>query len=160
MGEQLAAAAKLGFKDFRVDFEKVSNAASKSGYAQFYVDYDWDLRIPLQRRYAEAGAFDAIAKYHATIFRRYKGRNEPWPDEPAWGALYLFAEYGVPQKGVALVRAYIDMQQKRLQRDYSTRNARGPRRDLDETTKMALRVTNKLIAEAIPDAKRQLMSNL
>ena len=64
VGERLVAAAKPRFKDFRVDFEKISTAASKAAREardgldpaaaiHWFNDVDWHLRGPLQRRYAD-----------------------------------------------------------------------------------------------------------
>lgn len=168
VGERLVAAASPRFKDFRVDFEKISNAASKAarerrdglapedGIAMF-TDADWDLRIPLQRRYGEAGALDAIAHYHSKRFKLLLGRNEPWPDPPAEDALRLFTEHGRADVGVALIRTYVDMQHKRLKRDYSKRSPRGPRTDLDEGTKAVIGTIDRIIASAIPDRKGELL---
>ena len=105
VGERLVAAAKPRFKDFRVDFEKISTAASQGGARgagrsrsrhrrHWFNDVDWHLRIPLQRRYAEEGAFEAIAHYHAKRFKLLFGRNDAWPDAPGEDALRLFAEHG------------------------------------------------------------------
>lgn len=169
LGERLVAAAKPKFKDFRVDFEKISNGAGRlvergeitlDERRTMFLDLDWDIRIPLQRRYVEAGAFDAIVKYHAVRFKNYMGRNSAWPDEGAQAALDLFAEFGRPEIGVVLVRSYADMQHKRLKRDYSKRNPRGPRKDLDEGVKKAIGAIEKAIAGAIPDRKRDLLRDL
>jgi hypothetical protein len=164
----VVASANPRFKDFRADFEKISNAASKmcreegsdDVAAAMYLDRNWEIRIPLQRRYVENGAFEAVAHYHAKRFKLEMGRSAPWPDEPAWHALRLFAEHGRSDLGVALIRTYADMQHKRLKQDYSKRNPRGPRKNLDETMKMVLRVTNELIADGVPDAKRHLLRDL
>ena len=141
VGERLVAAAKPRFKDFRVDFEKISTAASKAAREgrdgldpatamHWFNDVDWHLRMPLQRLYADQGAFDAIAHYHAKRFKLLLGRNEPWPDAPADDALRLFADHGRADIGVTLIRGYVDMQHKRLKSDFSKRNPRGPRKEL------------------------------
>ena len=170
-GERLVAAAKPRFKDFRVDFEKISNAASKAaregreglnpddGLAMFS-DLGWDLRIPLQHRYAQAGAFEQVAHYHAKRFKLYIGRSTPWPDEPALDALKLFADHGRPEVGVSLVRTYIEMQHKRLKRDYSTRRPGKPRVDRDEGVQRAINGINRVIAAAIPDRKAELFKDM
>ena len=169
LGERMVAAATLKFKDFRVDFEKISNGAGRlmdrgeitlDERRAMFLDLDWDIRMPLQRRYAQAGAFDAIAKYHAVQFKNYMGRNSAWPDEGARAALDLFLEFGRPEIGVALIRTYADMQHKRLKRDYSKRNPRGPRKDLDEGVKKAIGALERAIAGAIPDRKRDLLRDL
>lgn len=171
VGERLVAAASPKFKDFRVDFEKISNAASKaaresreglvpSDALDLFSDGDWDLRIPLQRRYAEAGALDAIAHYHSKRFKLLLGRNTPWPDEPGQDALQLFAEHGRADIGVTLIRTYVDMQHKRLKRDYSARNPRGSRKSRPEGVERAISTINKLIADAIPDRKAELLKDI
>lgn len=168
IGERLVASAAPRFKDFRVDFEKISNAASKAAREgreglqpddafDLFNDGDWDLRIPLQRRYAEAGAFDAIAKYHSVRFKNYLGRNEAWPDQPAQAALDLFAEHGRPDIGVALIRNYVDQQHKRLKRDYSARNPRGSRKPREEGVERAIAAINRAIADHVPDRKAELL---
>jgi hypothetical protein len=165
LGERLVAAAAPRFKDFRVDFEKISNGAGRlmergeitleERKAMFH-DVGWDIRIPLQRRYAEEGALDAVAHYHAKRFKLLLGRNTLWPDEPGWDALRLFAAHGRADIGIDLVRSYVDMQNKRLKRDYSTRNPRGPRKDLPEGTKQLMGTIGSVIAAAIPDRKAEL----
>ena len=171
IGARLVAEATLRFKDFRVDFEKVSNAASKAAREgreglsfdeafDLFNDGDRDLRIPLQRRYAEEGAFDAVAHYHAKRFKLLLGRNTPWPDEPAEDALRLFADHGRAEVGVALVRTYVDMQHARLKRDYSTRNPRGSRKPREEGVERAIASINKAIADAIPDRKVEMLNDL
>lgn len=171
IGVRLVTEAKPRFKDFRVDFEKISNAASKAAREgregltfddafDLFNDGDWDLRRPLQRRYAEAGMFEAVAHYHAKRFKLLLGRNEPWPDEPAEDALRLFAEHSRAEVGVALIRAYVDMQHKRLKQDYSTRNPRGSRMPRDEGVERAIASINKVIAGAIPDRKAELIKDM
>lgn len=170
-GERLVAAAAPRFKDFRVDFEKISNAASKAAREgreglqpidafDLFNDGDWDLRIPLQRRYAEQGAFEQIAHYHAKRFKLLLGRNEPWPDGPAKDALALFAEHGRQEIGVGLVRKYVDQQHKRLKRDYSARNPRGSRKPRDEGVERAIAAINRAIAHHIPDRKAELLKGI
>ena len=171
IGERLVAAAQPRFKDFRVDFEKISNAASKAGRegreglsfddaVHMFNDVDWDLRIPLQHRYAEEGAFDAVAHYHAKRFKLLLGRNEPWPDEPANDALHLFAEHGRAEIGVTLIRTYVDMQHNRLKRDYSARNPRGSRKARDEGVEKAIATIDKIIAGSVPDRKAELLKDM
>ena len=140
-GERLVAAAKPRFKDFRVDFEKISTAASKAAREGrdgldpataivWFNDVDWHLRIPLQRHYADHGAFEAVAHYHAKRFKDLFGAKDPWPDAPAEDALRLFAEHGRADVGVDLVRTIVDMQLKRLRKRLvqaqSARPAQGP----------------------------------
>lgn len=171
IGERLVAAATPRFKDFRVDFEKISNAASKAARQgreglgpedafDLFSDVDWDLRIPLQRRYAEEGAFDAVAHYHAKRFKLLLGRNAPWPDEPGQDALNLFAGHGRADVGVALIRTYVDMQHKRLKRDYSTRSPRGPRKPREAGVQQVIATINRAIAGAIPDRKVELLNDM
>jgi hypothetical protein len=171
LGERFVAAATPRFKDFRIDFEKISNAASKSaregrdgltfddGSAMFH-DVDWDLRLPLQRRYAEQGVFEPVAHYHAKRFKLLFGRNETWPDEPASHALGLFAEHGRAYNGVALIRSYVDMQHKRLKQDYSARNPRKSRVERSEGVEHAIAAIGTAIASAIPDRKAELLKNI
>lgn len=171
IGKGLVAAAKPRFKDFRVDFEKISNAASKAARegregltfddgAAMFSDLDWDLRIPLQHRYAAEGAFDQIAHYHAKRFKLYIGRSCAWPDEPARDALRMFADRGKAEIGVALVRAYVDMQHNRLKRDYPTRKGGKPRVQREECVQRAIDGIGSLIAAAIPDRKAELLNDL
>ena len=170
-GERFVAAAAPRFKDFRVDFEKISNAASKTARegreslafedaSAMFNDVDWDLRIPLQTRYAEQGAFDAIAHYHAKRFKLLLGRNEPWPDESAQHALELFAGHGRAEIGVALIRTYVDMQHKRLKRDYSARSPRKSRAERSEGVERAISAIGAAIAAAIPDRKAELLKDV
>ena len=169
LGERLVAAANLRFKDFRVDFEKISNGAGRlmergeitlDERRAMFVDAAWDIRLPLQRCYCEHGAYEAVAHYHAKRFKLLLGRNTPWPDEPGQNALRLFAEHGRPDIGVALIRTYVDMQHKRLKRDYAKRNPRGPRKELDEGTKQLIGKIEKVIAAAIPDRKAELIKDM
>lgn len=168
IGERLVAESKPRFKDFRVDFEKISNAASKAARENrdglvpadalaFFNDVDWDLRLPLQRLYVAQGAVEAVAHYHAKRFKLLFGRNEPWPDEGAAEALRLFAEHKRADVGVALIRSYIDMQHQRLKRDYSSRNPRGSRTPRDEGIERAIARIGTAIAAAIPDRKAELL---
>lgn len=170
-GERLVAAAKPRFKDFRVDFEKISTAASKASRegrdgldpataVNWFNDVDWHLRLPLQRRYAEEGAFETIAQYHAKRFKSLFGGNDPWPDAPGEDALRLFAERGRADVGVALVRNIIDLHLKRLRQDLSKRNPRGPRKALSDEVKQVTAAIDKAIADGIPDHKRQVMRDL
>ena len=169
--ERLVANAKPRFKDFRVDFEKISNAACTAAREgrdgldpvtanSWFHDFNRHLRLPLQRHYAEQGAWDAIVKYHSIRFKNYMGRDTPWPDPPAQATLDLFAERARADLGVDLVRTYIDMQLKRLRKDLPKRNPRAPRKDLDEGVKQVIGVLDKVIAGAIPDRKRELMRDL
>ena len=171
VGERLVAEAKPRFKDFRVDFEKISNAASKAAREgregltfddafALFSDVDWDLRIPLQHRYAAEGALEQVAHYHAKRFKLYIGRNEPWPDEPAIDALQIFVDHGRADLGVQLVRTYIDMQHKRLKRDYGSRNPGKPRVERDEGAQRAIGAINRVIAAAIPERKAELLSDI
>ena len=171
VGERLVAAAKPRFKDFRVDFEKISTAASRASRegrdglepataANWFFDVDWHLRIPLQRHYADHGAFEAVAHYHAKRFKDLFGGKDPWPDAPAEDALRLFAEHGRPAVGVDLVRTIIDIQLKRLRKDLSKRNPRGPRKDLSDGVKQVIGAIDKAIDDGIPDRKRELMRDL
>ncbi|HEY0628841.1 MAG TPA: hypothetical protein VGD23_05880 [Sphingomicrobium sp.] len=160
VGEELVAAASPRFKDFRVDFEKISNAASKSGRGHFFFDSDWDLRIPLQHRYASEKAFEPIWRYHVTRFKLSFGRDTPWPDEPANDALQLFASHGRADLGVQLIRTCVEIHHKRLKRYYSKRNPRGPRGPIDQEAKVVIGAINKVMAESIPDGKRSLLSKL
>lgn len=171
VGERLVAAAQPRFKDFRVDFEKVSTAASKAAREgrdgldpataiHWFNDVDWHLRSPLQRRYAEQGAHDAVAYYHAKRFKLLQGRNEPWPDTPAADALRLFAEHGHAKTGVTLIRGYVDMQHKRLKSDYSTRNPRASRTVRSEGVERAIAAIGNAIAGAIPDRKSDLLRDM
>ena len=168
IGERLVAEAKPRFKDFRVDFEKISTAASKyfrgagqpEKAAAMFHDVDWDLRMPLQRRYVEHGAFGAVAHYHSKRFKLLLGRNEPWPDDPAADALRLFADHSRADLGVALIRTYGDMQLKRLKQDYSTRNPRGSRKQRAPGVERAIAAIGSAIAAAIPDRKAELLRDL
>lgn len=169
LGERLVAASAPRFKNFRIDFEKVSNAAprlrdtgevSPESATELFFDADWDLRLPLQRRYAEAGAWDEITRYHVNRFTRQLGRDAPWPDEPAMATLELFVEGGEGRRGVALVRTYVETQLARLRRDFSKRNPRGPRRSDSEDLKRVIGAIDQVIAGAIPDRKRELLRAL
>lgn len=171
IGARLVASANPRFKDLRVDFEKISNAACKAAREgreglspedapAMFVDGEWDIRIPLQHRYAQAGAFDAVSHYHAKRFKLLLGRNTPWPDEPGRDALEMFARYGRAPIGVALIRAYVDMQLKRLKKDYAKRNPRGPRGDLDEGSKRLIGRIDAVIANAVPDRKAELLKDM
>ncbi len=125
-----------------------------------FTDVDWDLRIPLQHRYATEGALDLVAHYHAKRFKLYIGRNEPWPDEPAADALELFARHGRADLGVDLIRTYVDMQHKRLRSDYSARNPRKPRIERPEGVQQAIDGITGMIASAIPDRKAELLKDI
>ena len=171
IGERLVTAAKPRFKDFRVDFEKISNAASKAAREgreglvfddamAMFSDGDWDLRIPLQHRFAAEGALDQVAHYHAKRFKLYIGRNEPWPDEPASDALEMFAKHGRADLGVDLVRTYVEMQHKRLKRDYSARSPRKPRVERPEGVQQAIAGITKVIADSIPELKADLLKDM
>ena len=171
IGERLVAAASPRFKDFRVDFEKISTAASKAGREgrdgltpevgrALFFDLDWDLRTPLQHRYAEFGAMEAVAHYHAKRFKLILGRNTPWPDEPAEDALEMFAAHGCPDLGVNLARTYVEQQHKRLKSDYSLRNRRNPRVEHPEGVQRAIDGISAAIASAIPQAKADLLKDM
>jgi hypothetical protein len=149
VGERIVAAASPRFKDFRVDFEKISNSASKAAREgregltpddalTMFSDLDWDLRTPLQRRYAAECALEQVAHYHAKRFKLYIGRNASWPDEPAADALQMFVDRGRSDLAVELIRTYVDMQHKRLKRDYGTRNPRTPRGERAEGVQRAI----------------------
>lgn len=169
--EQLVAMAKPRFKDFRVDFEKVSNAASAAAREGrlgltpadalgMFTDIDWNLRLLLQRRYATEGRLDLVAHYHAKLFKLYYGRNEPWPDDPALETLELFAANGRADLGIELIRTYVAMQHARLKKDYSSRNPRGSRKTRPEGVEECIAAVNKLIAANIPDRKADLLKDL
>lgn len=169
--EQLVAMAKPKFKDFRVDFEKISNAASKAAREGRYgltpadalgmfTDIDWNLRIPLQRLYAAEGRLDAVAHYHAKQFKLYLGRNQAWPDHPAMDTLELFVTNGRADLGVLLIRTYVDMQHARLKKDYSSRNPRGSRKARPQGVETCIATINKAIAAAIPDRKADLLKDI
>lgn len=160
IGAELVASASPKFKNFRVDFEKISNAASKIGDGHFFFDIDWDLRIPLQHRYVAEQAFEPVWRYHVTLFKLSFSRDMPWPDDPAKDVLQLFASHGREDLGVQLIRTCIDIHHKRLKRDYSKRNPRGPRNPVDPNTKVIIGAINKVIAGSIPDAKRSLLIKL
>ena len=171
IGERLVAAAKPRFKDFRVDFEKISNEASRAARegregmtfddaVAMFTDVDWDLRIPLQYRYASEGALEQVAHYHAKRFKLYIGRSTPWPDEPADDALLMFVGKGRADLGIQLVRTYVDMQHNRLKRDYSARNPRKPRAERPEGVQQAIAGITKVIADAIPEAKADLLKDM
>lgn len=171
VGERLVAEAKPRFKDFRVDFEKISNAASKAAREglegltpddgwHFFNDGEWDLRIPLQHRYGAEGALEQVAHYHAKRFKLYIGRNTPWPDEPAIDALQMFVDHGRADLGVELVRTYVDMQHKRLKRDYSSRNPRAPRVERSDGVEQAICAINRVIAAAVPERKAELLKDI
>jgi hypothetical protein len=70
--------------------------------------------------------------------------------------LALFAEHGQAEIGVALALTYLDMQWKRLKRDFSSRNARGSRTPRDEGVERAIAAVGQAIANAIPDRKTDL----
>jgi hypothetical protein len=169
--EQLVALAKPRFKDFRADFEKISNAASAAARESrhgltpadalgMFTDKDWNLRIPLQRRYAAEGRLELVAHYHAKLFKLYLGRNEPWPDDPARETLELFAASGRADLGVQLVRTYVDMQHARLKKEYSSRNPRGSRKARSEGVEKCIAGMNKAIAAGIPDSKADLLKDI
>jgi len=168
LGERLVAAASPKFKDFRVDFEKISNQASSldgTGVSQeerlaIYLDGEWDIRIPLQRLYVEHGAAEAVAHYHAKQFKLVKGRNQPWPDAAAEDALRLFAEHDRAGLGIGLIRAYLDMQHRRLQRDFSSRSPRRARKPRAQDVDRAITSINQVIADKIPERKAELLRDL
>ena len=168
LGERLVAAASPKFRDFRIDFEKISNKAvllagralTEEERLAMFLDVDWNIRIPLQRLYVERGAAEAVAHYHAKQFKLVKGRNQPWPNEAAEDALRLFAEHGRAGLGVGLIRAYLDMQHKRLQRDFSSRSPRGSRRPRAEDVDRAITSINQVIADKIPERKAELLRDL
>ena len=71
LGERLVAAAKPRFEDFRVDFERIGSGAGRSMDAgdvtpeerlAMFHDANSDIRLSLQRRYADAGAFEPVAQ--------------------------------------------------------------------------------------------------
>jgi len=168
LGERFVAAANPRFKDFRVDFEKISNAASQSlrveeenpelATAMFF-DSDWALRLSLQRRYAAEGAWEPVLRYHLTRVRRYWS-TEPWPDAAALDTMDLFAAHGRADLGLTLVRAYVDVMLKRLRRDLSKRNPRGPGKQYDEATRRVLSAMDAAVAAHIPEGKRNLLRDL
>jgi hypothetical protein len=168
LGERIVAAADPKFRDFRLDFERISSKAaalagrelSKDEQLAMFLDGDWDIRIPLQALYAEKGAVEAVAHYHAKQFKLIKGRNQPWPDEPAEEALRLFARHGRAELGVALIRSYLDMQHKRLQRDFSSRSPRGSRKVREAIEERAIASINQVIADKIPERKAELLRDL
>ncbi len=169
LGERFVAEASPRFKDFRVDFEKVSNAASRTlrvdegnlelARAMFH-DTDWALRLSLQRRYAAEGAWEPLLKYHLTRTRRYWSSTSPFPDAPAQTTLDLFAEHGRADLGLILVRTHVEVMLKRLRRDLSKRNPRGPGKQYDEATRRILSAMDAAVAAAIPDTKRDLLRDL
>jgi hypothetical protein len=169
LGERFVAAASPRFKDFRVDFEKVSNAASQTlrleegdlerATAMFF-DTDWALRLALQRRYAAEGAWEPVLKYHLTRVSRYWSGTHPWPDAAAQDTLDLFATHGRADLGLTLVRGYVDVMLKRLRRDLSKRNPRGPGKQYDEATRRILSAMDAAVAAHIPESKRNLLRDL
>jgi len=169
--EQLVAMAKPRFKDFRVDFEKISTAASAAARENrlgltpadamgMFTDVDWNLRIPLQRRYAAEGRLDLVAHYHVKRFKLYLGRNEPWPDASARETLDLFVAEGCADLGLQLIRTYVEMQHARLKKDYSSRNPRGSRKARSEDVEKCIAGMNKAIAAGIADAKACLLRDI
>jgi hypothetical protein len=169
LGERFVAEANPRFKDFRVDFEKISNAACgtlrlEEGKLELaramFSDVDWALRLPLQRRYAAEGAWEAVLKYHLSRTRRYWSSSSPFPDTPAQAVLDLFAEHGRADLGLTLVRTHIEVMLKRLRRDLSKRNPRGPGKQYDESTRRILSAMDAAVAAAIPDTKRDLLRDL
>ena len=169
--EQLVAMAKPKFKDFRVDFEKISNAASAAAREGrhglrpadalgMFTDIAWNLRIPLQRRYAAEDRLELVAHYHAKRFKLYLGRNEPWPDAPAKETLELFVAHGRADLGIQLIRAYVDMQHVRVKRDYSSRKSRGSRKKRSEGVERCIAGMNNVIAASIPDRKAELLKDI
>ena len=168
LGEGFVAAASPRFKDFRVDFEKISNAASQALRVEegnpelaraMFLDTDWALRLPLQRRYAAEGAWEPVLKYHLTRVRRYWS-TEPWPDAAAEEVLDVFAAHGRADLGLTLVRGYVDVMLKRLRRDLSKRNPRGPGKQYDEATRRILSAMDAAVAAHIPEGKRNLLRDL
>ena len=169
LGERFVAEASPRFKDFRVDFEKISNAASKTLRTDeddlelaraMFSDVDWALRLPLQRRYAAVGAWEPLLKYHLTRTRRYWSSTTPFPDAPVQAALDLFAEHGRADLGLTLVRTHVEVMLKRLRRDLSKRNPRGPGKQYDEATRRILSAMDAAVAAHIPESKRDLLRDL
>jgi hypothetical protein len=168
LGERFVAEGRPRFKDFRVDFEKISNAASRTMREQgsmelaraMFSDEEWHLRSALQRRYAAEQAWEPLLKYHVTRSRRYWSSTSPFPDEPARAALDLFAERGRADLGLTLVRTHVEVMLKRLRRDLSKRNPRGPGKQYDESTRRILSAMDAAVAAAIPDTKRDLLRDL
>jgi hypothetical protein len=168
LGERFVAEGKPRFKDFRVDFEKISNAASRTMREQgslelaraMFSDEEWHLRSALQRRYAAEQAWEPLLKYHLTRSRRYWSSTSPSPDEPARATLDLFAEHGRADLGLTLVRTHVEVMLKRLRRDLSKRNPRGPGKQYDESTRRILSAMDAAVAAAIPDTKRDLLRDL
>ncbi|MDF2146584.1 hypothetical protein [Knoellia sp. p5-6-4] len=169
LGERFVAGASPRFKDFRVDFEKISNAASRTMRVEeddldlakaMYFDTDWALRLPLQRRYAAVGAWEPLVKYHLTRTKRYWSSTSPFPDEPAQAVLDLFAEHGRADLGLTLVRTHVEVMLKRLRRDLSKRNPRGPGKQYDEATRRILSAMDAAVAAHIPESKRDLLRDL
>jgi hypothetical protein len=169
--ERLVAAARPKFKDFRIDFEKISTAASKAARESrdgltpadaigMFTDIDWNLRIPLQRRYAAEGQLEPVAQYHAKLFKLHLGRKDPWPDAPAWETLDLFVAHGRADLGISLIRTYVDMQHNRLKRDYSSRNPRASRLARGESVEQTIATINKVVADSIPDRKAELLRDV
>ena len=128
--------------------------------APLFHDIDWDIRGALQERYVREGALEPVASYHSRRFKLVFGRNEPWPDEPAAHALQLFASRGAAHLGVALVRAYVDLQHTRLKRDYAKRNPRKPRSPASEGVERTIAAIGVDIAAAVPDRKAELIAVL
>lgn len=155
------------FRDFRVDFERIGTAASgalredgeREAALAVFLDTDWLLRRPLQRRYAAEAAWEPLLRYHGTRVRR-QWSTEPWPDEPAREVLELFAAGGRADLGVELVRTYIGVMHQRLRRDLPKRGARGPGPRYDEGTRRVLVAMDAAVAAAIPDSKRRLLRDL
>jgi hypothetical protein len=169
LGERFVAEASPRFKDFRVDFEKISNAASTTmrvdegdhdlAKAMFF-DQEWSLRLPLQRRYAAEQAWEPLLKYHLTRSRRYWSSTSPFPDEPARAVLDLFAEHGRADLGLTLVRTHVEVMRGRLRRDLSKRNPRGPGKQHDESTRRILSAMDAAFAARIPEDKANLLRDL
>ena len=168
LGDRLVAQAQPRFRDFRVDFERISTAASQAVREDegsldlaraLFLDVDWALRLPLQRRYAAEQAWEPLLRYHTTRVRR-QWSTEPWPDEAASDVLDLFAAGGRADLGLELVRAYVDVMLKRLRKDLSKRNPRGPGPQYDEGTRRVLSTMDAAVAAAIPDRKRELLRDL
>jgi hypothetical protein len=116
--------------------------------------------LALQRRYAAEQAWEPLLKYHLTRSRRYWSSTSPFPDEPARATLDLFAEHGRADLGLTLVRTHVEVMLKRLRRDLSKRNPRGPGKQYDESTRRILSAMDAAVAAAIPDTKRDLLRDL
>lgn len=154
--QQLADRAKLGFKEFRLDREKIEGMAvdamnngeiSKSDAQLIFLDTGYVVSAPLVQRYLDAREFELVARY---LKHRIMYHPTDWLNARNRLALDGMIAGGEAAMAVGLLREYLKKLRNHTQEQWRAASRKAPKGMTDQNTLDAYERMQREALSALP----------